>query len=985
MQYLPGRRFGPYEVTGELGHGGMAAVLRAIDTRLHREVALKVLLPSNNMPGLRERFLREARAASSLSHPNICTIFDIGEDSDDPYMVLELLEGETLKETLAQASLPVDAILDITTQTAHALVAAHARGIIHRDIKPANIFLVPRPEEKPLVKVLDFGLAKLEDATRTHSQGLTGVGATVGTVSYMSPEQARGDALDARSDLFSLGIVMYEMATGAMPFRGVTSALVFVELLGKDPRPVREWNKNVPNELATVIHTLLSKEKNARYQSARSLLLALDEIKLKLEREKNAASEKRRDRKSSFASQSQQHVVSTSDSAVRVERASIDAIPEGDVNDPLPSAQVKRLRAASSAHRSTFAPKEEGLEEETARRGNHGKIAFGVTATVVLLLLLAASSYLLFARRGHRISLPPGQSIQITAIENRTGNEDLDQVCEEGLGLLLAQSSRLNIRGESEFLRVLASQSVPQSIDQSTARRIAQQMRAKFYLYGYLAESSSKHYTLSVTVSKVENDDLLVSEEVHLASLKELSIALEKITNALRADLGDGDSIASHSYLQDITASPSLLKLFHAASYSHATGDVLGEAHDLQKALAMSPESELARMQLAWLQLDLGATLSAQQTLKALPPANDMGDKKLLLQFLQSLAAGDAAAAVDVARSWSTQRPYDAVALIAESIALRRQGRFAEAEQSAQKALLLNPANNDAILEVERSMLAENRYDSLLQTEDRGAQLGTQHPGMVLLAAYALGRTQQEHDAEQLASISLSRVRDKEEEAVYLDNKGQLTAGAAAWHAVVDATASESSLQEVAPLQLAKASLNRALMADCTAAKRFYSDSKEERTAPSFETLALRGIGATLCGDAEAIAQMPQQIAAVASSAKTALVPEWQAALLLHASKPDDALSVLSTVRGASLLSISAFLRADAHIQQHHPATAIADLQTVTANRGILLLQGNVLFPVAQRQLVRAYVSTGDDKNAGRVQDVLNQLWATADPQIARK
>ncbi len=277
-----GRKYGPYEILSRLGGGGMGYVFRAWDARLHREVAIKLLHTEYAMPGMRERFLREARAASALNHPHICTVFDIGEQDGDPYLVMELLEGETLRDRIHASSLPVEELVCIAREVAEALGAAHAKGVVHRDIKPANIFLVPKPNKGMQSKVLDFGLAKIDKAgpgaRASHSLDLTAVGSTVGTLAYMSPEQARGEPLDSRSDLFSLGVVMYEMATRRVPFQGATSALVFVQLLNHPPEPVRSWNEAVPRELEKIILKLMAKERTARFQTAHELEEALTKL-----------------------------------------------------------------------------------------------------------------------------------------------------------------------------------------------------------------------------------------------------------------------------------------------------------------------------------------------------------------------------------------------------------------------------------------------------------------------------------------------------------------------------------------------------------------------------------------------------------------------------------------------------------------------------------------------------------------------------------
>ncbi len=282
-----------YTVLEKLGAGGMGIVYKAQDTRLGRFVALK-FLPETiaHDPQAIERFRREARAASALNHPNICTIFDVGELEGRPFLAMELLEGHTLKHRIGKRSFSISELLDIGSQIASGLEAAHAKGIIHRDIKPGNIFLV---QHGP-AKILDFGLAKLaayrqpeedstsEDSHRTHTHVLddgfvTSTGTSVGTIAYMSPEQARGEKLDARSDLFSLGVVLYEMATGVRPFSGPTVALTFDELLHSMPVPASRVNLNVPSALENVLAKALEKDPSLRYQSASELQTDLRRLK----------------------------------------------------------------------------------------------------------------------------------------------------------------------------------------------------------------------------------------------------------------------------------------------------------------------------------------------------------------------------------------------------------------------------------------------------------------------------------------------------------------------------------------------------------------------------------------------------------------------------------------------------------------------------------------------------------------------------------
>jgi serine/threonine protein kinase len=289
-----GRTVSHYRILSTLGSGGMGVVYLAEDSRLGRQVALKFLPASWSQEAKAlERFRVEARAASSLSHPAICAIYDIGQDGDTPFIVMEALKGETLRERIAKGPLKVGEVLDIGIQLADALEAAHSQGIVHRDIKPANIFIGDRHR----VKVLDFGLAKLTSAPsslsssadttsparRAQSNQMTQPGTALGTVSYMSPEQARGEPIDSRTDLFSLGAVLYEMVTGSQAFGGSTTAVVYDAILNRTPRPIAHLNPLIPARLETVIATALEKDRDLRYQHASDMQAELRRIRRDLE------------------------------------------------------------------------------------------------------------------------------------------------------------------------------------------------------------------------------------------------------------------------------------------------------------------------------------------------------------------------------------------------------------------------------------------------------------------------------------------------------------------------------------------------------------------------------------------------------------------------------------------------------------------------------------------------------------------------------
>ncbi len=695
-----------YRILEKLGAGGMGEVDLAEDTKLGRKVALKILGDdfTTNRDRL-NRFEQEACAASALNHPNILTIHEVGVDEGRHFIATEYIDGKTLRKKMHGSPLDTNVILDISVQVASALEEAHAAGIIHRDIKPDNIMI----RRNGYVKVLDFGLAKLteESTNRNPSDGEastrvlvhTDAGVVMGTSHYMSPEQARGKAVDARSDIWSLGVVMYEMIAGRTPFEGETATDVIVAITQKEAPPLARFAPSVPAELEWIVTKALRKDKDERYQTIKEFLTDLRRLKQRLE----------------FETELERSVSPDS-----VSRSGITAAT------PIPtvSDRVAPTAEGTTAHHASSA---EYLVSEIKRH----KTGAGILAT--LFVLATAAGVFFYFNRAQ--ALTDKDTVLLADFVNTTGEAVFDGTLKQALAVQLGQSPFLNIFPEDRVRETLRFMGRPpeERVTKDIAREICERQGIKAMLTGSIASLGS-NYVITLEAVNVHSGESIAREQVEAGSKEQVLSSLGRAASVLREKLGESlSSIKKHDVPIDQATTSSLeaLKAYAMGNEERARGKPEEAVNFYKRAIDLDPNFAMAYARVAVFHGNRDERDEAQPyAQKAFDLRDRVSERErfYISEKYYNYVDGDIEKAMEVLRTWSRLYPNDFIPHNNLALNYMVFGRYEDALKEALAAVRLSPNTSSANDNLIGSFMGLNRFDEANAALE---QLRSIHPDSV--------------------------------------------------------------------------------------------------------------------------------------------------------------------------------------------------------------------------------------------------------------